>query len=370
MELYQVETNAEKLLQKKADKKKIPLGGGLELLPLCNMNCKMCYVRKSKEEMDAQGHLLNCDEWLSILDDAIREGLLFLTLTGGEPLIYPEFKRLYTSLVERGVILSVNTNATLIDEEWADFFARYGCRKLSITLYGKDDKTYHKLCGNPNGFSQVMNACNLLKERKVPFRLTSSITPTNVEQMPDLFAIANKLDVPLSVATYMFPAERRGKSVDEQFRLTAKDAAKAMIQRYHLEYPNIDLVEAAKQTLTELFYPPQSYTGKGFSCHAGHSGFWMTWKGDLLPCGMFDYPQISLLEHSFKDCWKYIVDICQELSFCKECKTCKIQNICHVCPASCYTETGHLTGCPDYVCQITKEEIRILEEIIKRKDTN
>ncbi|MGN0479535.1 MAG: radical SAM protein, partial [Hominenteromicrobium sp.] len=156
MELYHASTYAEQVLRAKADQNHIPLGGSLELLPLCNMDCKMCYVRKTKAEMDAEGRLLTCDEWLKIADEAVQEGLLFLLLTGGEPLLYPEFPRLYAALAQKGIILSVNTNGTLIDEAYAELFSQYGCRRLNITLYGKDDATYAELCRNPKGFTQVM----------------------------------------------------------------------------------------------------------------------------------------------------------------------------------------------------------------------
>ena len=38
-----------------AAEKKVPLYGVLELLPLCNLNCDMCYVRMSREEMEQGG---------------------------------------------------------------------------------------------------------------------------------------------------------------------------------------------------------------------------------------------------------------------------------------------------------------------------
>ena len=42
-------------LLQKARQKHIPVTGALELLPLCNMNCDMCYVRLSRSEMERQG---------------------------------------------------------------------------------------------------------------------------------------------------------------------------------------------------------------------------------------------------------------------------------------------------------------------------
>ena len=43
----------EKILCEKASLNKVPISGAIELLPLCNMNCGMCYIRLTKEEMEA-----------------------------------------------------------------------------------------------------------------------------------------------------------------------------------------------------------------------------------------------------------------------------------------------------------------------------
>lgn len=358
MELYYTETAADKILQMKADAAHIPLGGALELLPLCNMDCKMCYVRKTKAQMDAEGRMLSCDEWLRIAQEGVKEGMLFLLLTGGEPLMYPEFKRLYVELQKMGLILSLNTNGTLIDEEWADFFDKYGCQRINITLYGKDDATYGELCRNPKGFTQVMNACRLLKERQLPFRLTCSVTPDNVEDLPELFAIAKQFEVPLSAATYMFPSVRRGIDPCHQYRLTPEESASATLRRHHLEFPEDDMRVVARQELLRLQIPPQ-VKAPGFSCHAGHSGFWLNWKGEMLPCGMFEEPKISLLEHPYAECWRYIVETTHNMTFCEDCQTCEKQHLCHVCPAKCYTETGRIDGKPEYVCKATDAQIRL-----------
>lgn len=368
MDLYYPGSPAEKILQMKADQAKIPLGGSLELLPLCNMDCKMCYVRKTRQEMEAEGRMLSCDEWLRIADEGVQAGMLFLLLTGGEPLIYPEFKRLYVELQKKGLILSVNTNGTLIDEEWADFFARCGCRRLNITLYGKDDATYERLCGNPRGFTQVMNACRLLKERNLPFRLTCSVTPDNAGDLEELFAIAKSFDVPLSAAAYMFPGARRGVCADDQYRLSPEASAEAILKLYRLEHPEADFTAAAKQTLSYLTTPTYSRNSSGFPCHAGHSGFWLTWKGEMMACGMFDALKISLLEHSFADCWQYIVARTQAMTVCRECRSCSKQGICRTCPAHCYTETGDVNGIPTYICRSTDAQIRLLEAHLRRTE--
>ena len=114
----------EHTLIKRAKERKTPINGSLELLPLCNMNCDMCYVRLSREEMERQGRLRTADEWLEIGRQMKEAGVLFLLLTGGEPLLFPDFKRMYLEMRGMGFILTINTNGTLIDEEWADFFGK------------------------------------------------------------------------------------------------------------------------------------------------------------------------------------------------------------------------------------------------------
>ena len=81
----------------------IPLSGTFELTPLCSMACKMCYVRMSPEEFAATGkRLRTADEWLALAREAKEQGMLLLLLTGGEPFLYPEFRRLYTELRQMG----------------------------------------------------------------------------------------------------------------------------------------------------------------------------------------------------------------------------------------------------------------------------
>ena len=109
-----------------ATQKRIPLGGSLELLPLCNMNCDMCYVRLGREEMEQKGRIRSGEEWLELANQMRDAGTLFILLTGGEPLLHPDFRRIYCELKKMGMIVTVNSNGTLIDEEWANFFANIG----------------------------------------------------------------------------------------------------------------------------------------------------------------------------------------------------------------------------------------------------
>ncbi len=360
MDVYEVSSQFEEQLRTKADQANIPLGGSIELTPLCNMNCRMCYVHMSREQMERSGRMLTCDEWLRIATEAKEKGVLYLLLTGGEPLLFPEFKQLYTRLMELGFVVTLNSNGTLINEEWADFFAAHPCRRINITLYGKNNEVYQNLCGNPNGFSQVMRAADLLRERNVPFRLHTSITPENVEDIDELYRIAGERDIYLRGATYMFPAVRLGKDSQTQEHLDPESAARAMYLVHQRMRTEEEMRRANTSTLASLHLPPRFWQVSGFSCHAGHSGFWMNWKGEIQACGMMNGPSFSLLEYSFVDCWQKVLAASAKVDYCEDCRQCELQNICQICPAMLMAETGAYHKRPDYICRYTRELFRLM----------
>ena len=198
----------EKRLIQKAYIKQAPINGSLELLPLCNMNCDMCYVRLSKAEMEQKGRLRTKEEWISLAHQMKDAGTLFLLLTGGEPLLFPEFKELYKELQNMGMILTINSNGTLINEEWADFFAKYKPRRINITLYGADDQAYGKLCHYPAGFQKTVNAIRMLRDREIDVKINGSITSKNEEDIKKILDIAKQYDAAVNLDTYMYPASR------------------------------------------------------------------------------------------------------------------------------------------------------------------
>ena len=92
------EFSLEKMLMARAAQQYRPINGSIELLPLCNMNCRMCYVRLSRQEMDQMGSLHPLEDWMRITEEMQKAGVVFMLLTGGEPLLYPGFRELYLKL--------------------------------------------------------------------------------------------------------------------------------------------------------------------------------------------------------------------------------------------------------------------------------
>ena len=197
----------------KASYARIPIMCSFELLPVCNLRCKMCYVRKSMDHVRANGGLKDADWWLAMAKAGAEQGLLYPLLTGGEPFLHPEFDRILAGMLELGLQVSINTNGTLIDGRWAAFLNTHRPTRINLTLYGASRETYRKLCGSADAYDRVVEAVELLKEFGIPLKFNASITPDNVADLPGMVQFAQKHDCPIQVATYMFPPLRRDSSL-------------------------------------------------------------------------------------------------------------------------------------------------------------
>ncbi len=364
MEFMDDANTMERTLIRKARMTHTPINGSIELLPLCNMNCDMCYVRLSPQELAAQGRLRTPEEWIALGREMAEEGTLFLLLTGGEPLMYQGFQEVYLALKEMGLILTINTNATLLDEAWADFFAAHKPRRINITLYGPDAQTYADLCHYPGGFEKCLQAIRLLQERDIDVKIATSLTRTNHARLDEMLDLAETLGLPLHMDPYMTPSTReRALPYNLQARVHPEEAARAcyhVFQRTFTKEENrlMDMNELAK--INDPNYP----RGDGhLSCLAANCSFTINWQGQMRPCVMLTEPSVPVFETGFAAAWQQLIQDSRSMCIHPTCTSCSLKPICRVCPASAYWETGTYDGIPDYLCRYSQEYHRLLQEV-------
>ena len=112
-------------LWNRAGTMRVPLTGAFELLPICNLNCKMCYVRKSPAEVEQLGGLIPAEQWLDWARQARDAGMLYPLLTGGEPFVRQDFFEIYAGMQKMGLQISINSNGTLITQDIAKWLGKH-----------------------------------------------------------------------------------------------------------------------------------------------------------------------------------------------------------------------------------------------------
>lgn len=350
-----VASAATEYLYRKATAAGIPLSGTFELTPVCNMDCKMCYVRLSRQTQEATGPLADAQQWLQLAQEAKDSGLLYLLLTGGEPFLHPQFRQILEGLHQMGFLITVNSNGTLINETVVRWLKSCPPVRINISLYGASDETYARLCGNSQGFTQVTNAIRLLKEAGVSVKLNCSLTPHNAADLPEMAAYAKKNGLILQVATYMFPPIRKdNKLVGQNARFSPEDAAYYMAYADYLTLgPERFLAQTAEDPVSDHLEEPCARQGDGIRCRAGRCSFWVTWQGDLTPCGMFptgDSPNVFTAP--FCDGWEQVKKATAAIRLPAKCADCSAKNTCRACAAMVITESGSFHEVPQYRCDM------------------
>lgn len=358
-------------IYEKASYAHIPIMCSFELLPLCNLSCKMCYVRKSMDYVRAHGGLKDAEWWLSLAKDAADHGLLYPLLTGGEPFLHPEFAKIFTGMLELGLQVSINANGTLIDRKWAEFLNEHRPTRINLTLYGASEESYRRLCGDGSAFHKVRHAVELLKEYDIPLKFNASITPDNVADLPAMIAYAKEVNSPIQVATYMFPPLRRDSTlVGQNSRLSPEDAALARVTAdYLMNEPEWFVAQAARfrefMPLDQTPWEMGTAQEEGMRCRAGLCSLWVDWQGNFSNCGMYPSATTSPKGSTFQESWQRIVKDTADVRYNAACFTCPNRPLCHTCIAMIYNECGSHSGRPEYMCRMNEALSRYYDQFVR-----
>ena len=127
----------------------MPIAGNFELTARCNFNCPMCYVHMTEEQVKESGKELTAQQWLDIARAARDKGMIFVLLTGGEPLVRKDFFEIYRGMKELGLLISINSNGSLIRGEVLERFLEDPPFRFNMSLYGGRNAIYKRTCGLP-----------------------------------------------------------------------------------------------------------------------------------------------------------------------------------------------------------------------------
>lgn len=355
-------------LQRKAALAGVPISGTFELTPRCNLSCRMCYIRMTPEEMKSRGRELTAREWICLGEQATQAGMRFLLLTGGEPMLRPDFSDIYSAMSQMGLSISINTNGTVLENPIRKLLEKRPPGQLNVTLYGPKEATYAALCGNASAFAKVMDTLRWARDVGILLNVNVTVTPWNLDQIPQLEALAQRENLRLRLTFYNFPPSRRNEKTDF-LRFSPEEAGRLIAQREYRLQGAESLGARANYIVKSMLRPetqtPEAPEGACIRCYAGRSQFWIAWNGEMTPCGMLDVPKAAPLSQGFQASWEQIKGDTAKIRLCPDCITCREQDTCFNCAAVVRTETGSFEDRPEYMCRLNhayREEILALWE--------
>lgn len=344
----------EQYLRRAAFEKGQPLIGTFELTPRCTLNCRMCYVHLNPDQMDADE--LTTDQWISLMGQAADAGMLYAVFTGGECLLYPGFFTLYEYLQSRGVLVTVLTNGTLLDEKTVSWLAERTPQRVQVSVYGSSPEEYRSVTGNADAFYRTDWAIDLLKGAKIPFTLAITVSR---QMAPNFEAVLrycrSKKPDRCDVCPFPFQARKETGRVYENYAPTLEQTVE--ISRIEMRLDGVPAVpwpceEALLQSATAEEAETEQ-TVKGITCTAGRIKFSINWRGVMTACNAFNFAEAFPLKDGVAAAWRYINKRSCEYQMPEECRTCAYRRACLPCPAVHWLASGEGRANP-LVCAETK----------------
>jgi len=353
-------------LWEKLKAKRVPLSFDMEITARCNCNCRHCYICLPSGDRSAKRRELTITEIDDIAGQAVALGAVWCLITGGEPLLRPDFENIYLTLKRRGLLVSVFTNATLISQAHIALFRKYPPRDIEVTVYGVTRDTYERVTRKPGTFEKFMRGLNMLMESGVHVRLKAMMIQSNLADQAAIaeFCRAHTKDY------FRFDPQLH-------LRFDGNAGRNADIKAERLTPEQIIALEQADEQRMNAFQKNcdtlinQDFTHFGcnhlFHCGAGNGGFNVSYDGKFRLCSSLWAPETvyDLRQGTLADAWNHFVPRVREMrsnrqEFLKTCRVCPLVNLCLWCPAHAYLETGELDGATPYFCAVAKARAKVL----------
>lgn len=332
-------------IRKNAYSNRIPVDGTIELTYRCNLNCVHCYIPPNYRHINQSE--LSYLEICKILDEIAEEGCLWLLFTGGEIFCRKDFKDIYSYAKNRGFIVTLFTNGTLITAEIVDYLQEFCPHDLEITIYGSTQETYEKITRVSGSFKKCINALLLLKKKNIPFKLKSPLLRINQHEILKIKELAHDLEVEFKFDSIIFPKIDQSREPCD-YRLSPKEIVEfEIIEQDRLQnLKKFDRYEVESNFYKEFL----------FICHGGRSSFSIDPTGNLKLCSLLPIFKFNLRNDTFKDGWNNYLEkvINTKVKRKLKCQTCQFYNLCNQCPAFSYLENDALDKIVNYNCEITK----------------
>ncbi len=174
----------------------------------CNYDCEHCYLgEKMFAGMDWPGR----ERLLQVMADA---GVLWLQLTGGEPLIDPLFAETHAAAWDMGMMIQISSNGSRLDRpRTLDLLTARRPYRLTLSLYGATEASYDGMTRRRGSFRRFMRGLAAAHEAGLAMRINIVVSNRNAHEVPAMRAIADRFGIEAFEYTNISPTIHGGGEV-------------------------------------------------------------------------------------------------------------------------------------------------------------
>ena len=164
----------------------------------CDQRCKHCYIfsENTCKKPDAMSWQKMQDTFYNCLDFCkVYDRLPYFYLTGGDPLLHPDFRKLLGLLKEHGIPFAILGNPFHLNDEVCRILKEYGCEKYQLSLDGMRET--HDWFRKPGSFDITLEKIHCIKNAGIRCVIMTTVSGMNIDEIPDVIdtVVEHKADV-------------------------------------------------------------------------------------------------------------------------------------------------------------------------------
>jgi len=280
-----------------------------------------------------------------LLDQIHDAGCFELLLTGGEICLRSDLVEIVDYAGQRGFLLTIKSNGTMLNEELARVFKRNPVKQVEMSLLGASAETHDVITKIPNSFDRTMRGIRLLREQEVPVQLNFTAMKLNFREVVASKRLAESLGCAFQWSSQVDPRDDRSV-IPLAMRLDHGDMAG--VQQVFVD----QVVEEHGE------FPPSGYSDEGWFCGAGRFSFNITPYGEVQPCNIMRMDCGNIRERPFLDIWQTAPEFVRlrslKIAEVYGCNSCAIRDYCAICPGLFFMEMGDVTIPSPHICEQTE----------------
>jgi len=321
---------------------RIPISGSLNLTHRCNLKCTHCY--HPEPGRGEAGKELPTRQILCLIDEIQEAGCLYLLITGGEPMLRPDFIEVYQHAKQSGLITTVFTNATLVTDQVLDVFSDFPPQGVEISVYGFTPETHDEITGVHGSFERTWKGIRALRDRNINTTLKMILMRNNLKEFSDLHKASLEIGAKFRFDAAIFP-RLNGDQTPVELRISPADAVNLEFSEKKWRDQWVGYLERFKDVVLD---------NSLFNCGAGRTTFNIDSSGCLTPCLMINDVRFNLRKGNFEEGWEEIGQSIRAKKVEKEyyCNNCVKRSLCGFCPAFFKLETGSENMYCEYLCKL------------------
>ena len=323
-----------------------PISATLELTRRCNLRCAHCYLGDQAAQHRLRDRERGAEAVQAALSEWAEAGCLYLLITGGEPLLRPDFPDIFRHARRQGLVVSVFTNGTLVDDGIVELFREWPPRKVEISLYGASAETHDAATGVPGSHARTWAGIRRLHAAGIRVGLKTLLMTNNLREFEAMERQAQELGVNFRHDAAIHPCLHGGSRAPLALRVSPEAAVR------------VDLATAERratwrESIEQTAARPAA--DRLYGCSAGQTFFHCDPFGGVAPCVMAESYRRDPGGRPFREVWNGDLAEIRSRKRTRDVASFSgaLRGACAHCPAFNLAETGDEERESDYMKQTT-----------------